>query len=211
MSSLAIFGGTGKIGGLVLERSLAAGHEVRALARDPAKLPAVSDGLTPIRGDVLDPDAVSRTVAGTAAVLALFGHVEGSPPTLQTDGTRNIVEAMRRHGVGRLVSLSGGGLRADGLDRPKLADKLIVFAMKRLSPEVLADAQGHLDVLEASGLEWTVVRAPRVQDSAAMGTYRVGHVGVGTSTSISRADLADFLLRQVEDRRYVHQMPFVSR
>ena len=210
MASLAVFGGTGKIGGQVLERALTAGHDVRALARDPAKLPT-SDRLTPIRGDVLDPDAVSRTVAGTAAVLALFGHVQGSPPALQTDGTRNIVEAMRRHGVGRLVSLSGGALRADGMDQPKLADKLIVFAMKMLSPEVLADAEGHLDVLEASGLEWTVVRAPRVQDIPALGTYRVGHVGVGTGTSISRPDLADFILSQVDDRRYVHQLPFVSR
>jgi putative NADH-flavin reductase len=196
---------------LQLDNIPAMQHEVRALARDPANLPPTSDRLTPIRGDVLDPDAVSRTVAGTAAVLALFGHVKGSPPTLQTDGTRNIVEAMKRHGVGRLVSLSGGGLRADGVDQPKLADKLIVFAMKRLSPEVLADAEGHLDVLEASGLEWTVVRAPRVQETPTLGAYRVGHVGVGTSTSISRADLADFILSQVDDRRYVHQLPFVSR
>jgi putative NADH-flavin reductase len=162
-------------------------------------------------GDVLDPGAVGRTVAGSAAVLALFGHVKGSPPTLQTDGTGTIVEAMKRHDVHRIVSLSGGALRDETGDQPKLADKLIVSAMKRLAPQVLADARGHLDVLKASGLEWTVVRAPRVQDTPATGSYRVGHVGVGTSTSISRADLADFILSQVDDRRYIHQMPFVSR
>ena len=117
---------------------------------------------------------------------------------------------MQRHGVSRLITLSGGGLPAEGVDRPKLADKLIVFGMKRLSPEVLADAEGHLAVLKSSGLDWTVVRAPRVQDSPAVGSYRVGHVGGDSSTSISRADLADFILSQVEDRRHLGQMPLVS-
>ena len=210
MTSLALFGGTGKIGGLVLERALAAGHDVRALVRDPARLSLTSDRLTVVSGDVLDPGAVERTVAGTSVVLSLFGQIKGSPPTLQTDGTRNIVEAMHRHGVSRLVTLSGGALRADGLDQPKLADKLIVFLMRRLSPHVLADAEGHRKVLEASGLDWTVVRAPRVQDTPARGSYRVGSVGVDASTSISREDLADFILSQVEDSRYRGQMPFVS-
>jgi len=211
MVTLAIFGGTGRIGGLVLERALTAGHDVRALARDPGKLPQGLDRLTAVGGDVLDPDAVNWTVAGSAAVLALFGHVKGSPPTLQTDGTRAIVEAMKQHDVQRIVSLSGGGLRDETGDQPKLADKLIVSAMRRLTPQVLADAQGHLEVLKASGLEWTVVRAPRVQDTPATGSCRVGQVGVGTSTSISRADLADFILSKIDDRRYLHQMPFVSR
>jgi putative NADH-flavin reductase len=209
VTSLAIFGGTGRIGGLVLERALAE-HDVRALVRDPLRLSVTSDRLAVVPGDVLDPDAVDKTIAGTSVVLALFGHVKGSPPNLQTEGTRNIVEAMHRHGISRLITLSGGGLRAAGLDQPKLADKLIVLLMKRLSPEVLADAEGHLAVLESSDLDWTVVRAPRVQDSPAVGSYRVGHVGGDSSTSISRADLADFILSQVEDRRYLCQLPFVS-
>ena len=210
MTSLAIFGGTGKIGGQVLERALAAGHNVKALVRDPAKLPPTTDHVNVITGDVLDPAAVDRTVADTSAVLALFGRAKDSPAMLQTDGTRNIVQAMQRHGVSRLITLSGGGLRVDGLDQPKLADKIIVFLLKRLSPEALADAEGHLEVLKNSGLEWTVVRAPRVKDSPGVGSYRVGHVGVNASTVISRADLADFILSQVEDRRYVEQLPFVS-
>jgi putative NADH-flavin reductase len=206
---VAIFGSTGRIGGQVLERALAADHDVRALVRDPTKLRS-TDNLSVVAGDVLVPAAVDRTVAGTSAVLALFGRRKDSPAMLQTDGTRNIVQAMQRHGVPRLVTLSGGGLRVDGLDQPKLADKIIVFLLKRLSPEALADAQGHLEVLKNSGLEWTMVRAPRVKNSPGVGSYRMGHVGVKTSTVISRADLADFILSQVEDRRYVGQLPFVS-
>jgi putative NADH-flavin reductase len=79
-----------------------------------------------------------------------------------------------------------------------------------MAGHVLADAEGHLRVLQDSGLDWTVVRAPRLLDTPATGSYRVGRVGVNASTKISRADFADFVLSQVEDRSFLRQMPFVS-
>jgi putative NADH-flavin reductase len=209
MAVIAMFGATGKTGRLALERALAAGHEVRALVRDPGKLSTSSGRLTVIKGDVLNGTAVDQTVAGSDVVLSLFEHVKGSPKTLQTDGTRNIVDAMHRHGVKRVVSLSGGGLRAPN-DQPKLPDRAIRGLMKIMVGHVLADAEGHLAVLEASDLDWTVVRAPRLMDEPPTGHYRVGVVGVDSSTKISRADFADFVITQIDDRSHVHAMPFVS-
>lgn len=210
MTTIALFGGTGKTGRRVLERALEAGYTVRALVRDPAKLTITSPRLTVITGDVTDPVSVGETVDGADAVLSLFGHVKGSPPTLQTDGTRTIVEAMTARGVRRIVTLSGGGLRADGYDRPKLPDKVIRLLLKTLAGHILTDAENHLAVLRESGLDWTVVRGPRLTEKPRVGTYRVGWVGVNASTQISRDDLADFILTQVDDRRYVGQLPFVS-
>lgn len=209
MTVIALFGATGKTGHRVLTRALAAGCEVRALVRDPAKLVTTSPALTVIRGDVLDADAVDQAVAGSDAVLSLFGQVKGSPPTLQAEGNQLIVDAMGRHEVKRIVTLSGGGLSAP-LDRPGPADRVIRFLLKTLSGHVLADAEQHLRVLEASGLEWTVVRGPRLTEKPGAGTYRVGWVGVDASTQISRDDLADFILTQVEDRTFIGQMPFIS-
>ncbi|TFD05254.1 SDR family oxidoreductase [Cryobacterium sandaracinum] len=209
MTVIALFGATGKTGHRVLTRALAAGCKVRALVRDPAKLVTTSPALTVIRGDVLDADAVDQAVAGSDAVLSLFGQVKGSPPTLQTEGNQLIVDAMGRHEVKRIVTLSGGGLTAP-LDRPGPADRVIRFLLKTLSGHVLADAEQHLRVLEASGLEWTVVRGPRLTEKPGAGTYRVGWVGVDASTQISRDDLADFILTQVEDRTFIGQMPFIS-
>lgn len=210
MTTIALFGATGKTGRRVLERALAAGYDVRALVRDPAKLTIQSEHLTVIRGDVLDADSVDSTVAGSDAVLSVFGQVKGSPPTLQTDGTKLIVAAMHAHGVRRIVTLSGGGLRAEGHDHPKAPDKIIRFLLKTLSGHVLADAEHHLEALEASGLDWTVVRGPRLTENPGKGSYRVGWVGVNASTQISRDDLADFLLTQADDRTFVGQLPFVS-
>lgn len=140
---------------------------------------------------------------------ACLGQVKGSPATLQTDGTRLIVEAMKAHGVTRLVTLSGGGLRAPQ-DKPGAADKVIRFLLKTLSGHVLADAERHLEVLRGSGLDWTVVRGPRLTEKPGQGAYRVGWVGVNTSTQISRDDLADFILTQVDDPTFVGELPFVS-
>lgn len=210
MDTITIFGATGKTGRRVLQRALDAGYAVRALVRDPARVAAHSDRLTLVPGDVLDPEAVDRTIAGTGpAVLSLFGQLKGSPPTLQTDGTRLIVDAMERHGVTRLVTLSGGGLRAPQ-DRPGPMDHVMRGLLKVLAGQVLADAEGHLQVLRNSGLDWTVVRGPRLTEDPGRGQYRVGQVGGGASSSISRDDLADFILTQVTDRSYVGQLPFVS-
>ncbi|MEY2848690.1 MAG: hypothetical protein RI885_1355 [Actinomycetota bacterium] len=210
MTTIAVFGGTGRTGRLVVDRALAAGHSVRMLARTPGAVTQSGPALTIVRGDILDAAAVSEVVAGSDAVISVFGQVKGSSPTVQTDGTRTIVSAMAEHGVNRIVSLSGGGLRYDEKDRPKVADRIIRLLLRMLAGRVLDDAKGHLEVLEASGRDWTVVRAPVLKDNPRIGSYRVGWVGVGTGTSIPRADLADFLLTQVDDRTFVRQLPFVS-
>jgi len=210
MSRITIFGATGKTGHRVLERALDAGFEVQVLVRDPAKVGVRSDHLQVIAGDVLDPDTVDRAVAGAGAgVLSLFGQVKGSPRTLQTDGTRLIVESMKRHGISRLVTLSGGGLRAPE-DRPGPADQVMRLLLMALAGHVLADAERHLRILRESGLDWTVVRGPRLTEDPGRGRYRVGYVGGGSSSSISRDDLADFILTQLDDPSYVGKLPFVT-
>lgn len=208
--TLALFGATGKTGRHVLSQALEAGHSVRALARRPEALDA-HERLTVVAGDVRDRDAVRETVRGADAVVSVFGQVKGSPPTLQTEGTQSIVDAMAEQGIRRIISLSGGGLPAEEHDEPKVPDRIIRWLLKRLSPAVLDDAIGHLAVLRASGLDWTVVRGPRLTDAPATGSYRVGWVGVNASTQIARADLARFILTQVDDDTFVHELPFVSR
>lgn len=172
---------------------------------------SVNARLVVIGGDVLDAAAVRETVRGADAVVSVFGQVKGSPHTLQTAGTQAIVDAMADEGIRRIISLSGGGLPAEQHDQPKAPDKIIRFLLQRLAPHVLADAKGHLEVLKRSGLDYTVVRGPRLTDAPATGSYRVGWVGVNASTQIARADLARFILTQLNDSRFVHELPFVSK
>ena len=210
MKKIALFGATGQTGQLFLRAALAGGYQVKALVRDANKLTQKSAQLIVIEGDVLNSADVYKTVEGTDIVVSLFGHVKGSPEWLQTNGTKNIVAAMKTHNVGRIISLSGGGLPFPEKDKPKLADYVIRTIMKVAVPKVLNDAVAHHEVLVASGLKWVIVRGPRLTNDARKGQYRVGWVGVNASTKISRADLADFILTQVEDETFDRQMPFVS-
>lgn len=207
---IALFGATGQTGKQFLELALAEGYEVKALVRNTAKLKLANPKLTVLKGDVLNEQDVNQTIAGADIAISLFGHVKGSPEWLQTHGTENIVSAMQKNSVDRIISLSGGGLPFPEKDKPKFADKLIRTIMKIAVPKILNDAIKHHDVLKKSGLDWTIVRAPRLTNDPKLGAYRVGWVGVNASTKISRADLADFILTQVEDESFNFQMPFVS-
>ena len=190
--------------------ALEKGYEVKALVRNPQSISQKNSKLEVIKGDVLNIQNVQQVVEGADIVVSLFGHVKGSPEWLQTDGTKNIVHSMKEENVERIISLSGGGLPFPEKDEPKFADKLIRTIMKIIVPKVLNDAIKHHEVLKNSGLKWTIVRGPRLTNDPKVGTYRVGWVGVNASTKISRADLADFIVSQVEDEKFNFQMPFVS-
>lgn len=206
MKKIALFGGSGRTGFQFLQRAVAAGYTVRCLVRNPAKLNFAHPAVEVLKGDVLDYDDVLRTVSGTDIVVSLFGHVKNSPSDVQTEGTRHIVQAMKATNVQRIISLSGGGLPFPEKDQPGF----ISGVMKLLMPQVLKDAEGHYKVLRESGLEWMVARGPRLTDGPHTGKYRVGWVGVNSGIKISRADLADFILKQVENTTYTFQMPFVT-
>jgi putative NADH-flavin reductase len=206
---LAIFGASGRTGRPLVEQALAAGHEVVALVRDPARLPISHERLSVIQGDVLDAAKVEQTIAGADAVLVALGHAKNSPPNVQTEATRHIVAAMKQHGVKRIVSLTGAGVR-DPNDQPKLIDKAFGLALRLLQKDVLEDAETHATVIKNSGLDWVIVRGPRLNEGPRTGTYRVGYVGKESGTLISRADVADFMLQQVNDPHYVGKAPMVS-
>jgi putative NADH-flavin reductase len=210
LKTIALFGGTGQTGKLFLQQALLEGYTVKALVRNPEKITTDSDKLIIIKGDVLNYENVLETILNTDIVVSLFGHVKGSPEWLQTNGTKNIVNAMQQAKVNKVVSLSGGGLPFSSKDQPKFVDKLIRTIMKIVVPKVLNDAIEHHKVLAASNLNWSIVRAPRLTNDTAKNNYRVGWVGVNASTKISRADLAKFLLTQIDSDEFTRQMPFVS-
>ncbi len=192
-----------------MEQALARGHEVRALVRDPDKLQVEHERLVVIQGDVLDAAKVEETVAGTDAVLSALGPSKTSPKDMQARGTQNIVAAMQKQGVRRLVSLTGAGVR-DARDEPKVVDGVFTFLLKRLQPDVLEDGVRHAEAIKASGLEWVVVRGPRLTEGPKRDEYRVGMVGKNSGTQISRADLAGFMLDQLTTDEHLQQMPVVS-
>ena len=206
---IVIFGATGKTGHHLVAQALSAGHEVRAFVRDASRLPMRHERLQIVEGDVLDATWVEQAVSNTDAVLSALGHTKTSTNGVQTVGMENIVGAMKKNGVSRLVSLTGAGVR-DEKDSPKLVDRVFGLLLKLLQPAVLEDAERHAEVIKASDLDWVIMRAPRLTDGPKTGEYRVGYVGKNSGTKISRADVADFMLRQLIDDEYLRQQPMIS-
>lgn len=206
---LTIFGASGRTGRPLVEQALAAGHTVTVLVRDPARLPAGHAGLTVLKGDVLRAEDVERAVAGADVVLSALGQVKESPKDLLTVATSYIVTAMQKHGVRRLISLTGAGVPAPQ-DRPKLINHLIKLALVTLSGDLLRDAEAHAEIIRGSNLEWVIVRGPMLTEGERTGQYRVGWVGVNTGARIPRGDVADFMLKQVNSSAYLRQAPMIS-
>ena len=207
---IAIFGATGKVGRHLVDQALQRGDEVTVFARDASKLTTRRhERLEVVQGDVLDPKDVERAVADTHAVLSAIGHTKTSPKDVLSEGIKNIVAAMNKHGVRRLVSLTGAGVR-DPKDDPKLVDRAIGSLLKLLQRDLLEDSIRQARVIQESDLEWVIVRAPVLVEGEKKGEYRVGYVGKESGTRLSRADLADFMLKQTTDDTYLHQSPVVS-
>lgn len=89
-------------------------------------------------------------------------------------------------------------------------DRMVVGALKLLSPAVLEDGKNHAAVIRESGVQWTIVRAPMLQDGPHTGRYRVGFVGKDSGSKISREDVADFMLNEMQENKFIDKMPMIS-
>ena len=202
---IVIFGATGGTGRFLVEQALERGHEVSAVARDPAAFPNSRDRLTVLRGNALDADSVEGAVEGQDAVLSVLGtgfHLRKT--TLYSQGTETVVRAMQKQGVGRLVVASTAGLNGKDpsfpswyrfLLKPLLLDRIKYGDMALMEDEV-----------RGSSLDWTVVRAGGLTDGSSTGEYRVGSGRLPEGgAQISRPDLARFMLDLLDDRDYVEK------
>ena len=205
---IAVFGATGTTGRFVVEEALGRGHRVTALTRDSRRLGLDHERLTQVTGDVLDPATVDRVVAGSDAVVSLLG-AGMRRTTLRTDGTRNIVRAMQRNGVRRLVSQSIFGL-GESAKRLPLHWRLLVKPL--ILRNAYRDHEGQEAVVAGSDLDWTITRPVSLRVREPNGRYQDGPAAAmnGITLKIGLTDLARFTLDQLESDRYLHRRPAIS-
>lgn len=206
---LSVFGATGRTGRHIVELALEEGHAVTAFVRDPQKVTWDATGLQLIQGDVRNSEQVKRAVKGADAVISALGPADNSEERVVTRGTENIIQAMREHDVERLVASCGAGV-AFSQDDPNLFNKLMGFLVRTLSTNVYEDMKGTAEVIRASELDWTIVRAPMLVAGPPKDAVRVGYVGRGTGARITRQDMARFMLEQVDREEYLRDAPVIS-
>ena len=213
---LTIFAATGGIGREVLDQALAAGHDVTAVVRNPGKLTrqvhTVTADLAGTRSSALE-----SAVAGADAVLSGLGPRSMSEAGIASRGTRAIVEAMQATAARRLVVVSAaplGTVPSPGRPKPPKDDPGDGFFMRHLFSHVAktlfrrhyADLALMEDVVRDSGLDWTLVRPPRLTDKPRTGTYRTAYgQNIRGGWVVPRADVADYMLRALDQPRSIKQ------
>ena len=195
---LTVFGGTGRTGSEVVRQALAAGHDVVAVVRDPARLTVPAGrGLGVVTADVMEPAQIGPAVKGADAVVSALGPRPGGPVTVLTDGVRSILAAMEDAGLQRLVAVSASGAFTEP-DEPFVTRVMVKPVLQRFLRDSVADTRRMEAEIRASGTDWTLIRPPRLTNRPGRGRYR-REIGRNVGTSIARADVADAILAALPD------------
>ncbi len=202
---IALFGATGGTGSHVLTQALDQGHTVHALARTPEKLTQTKDRLIVFPGDVRQQEPVSACVAGTDAVICVLGTRQGDDP-VEVEGTRTILQAMNTHGVRRIVVVTSIGV-GDSKNQVPTFFKLL---MKTALRKVMAAKEEQEQLVKESGLDWVIVRPGGLTDDSATGSYTFGVEKSIMAGQVARANVADFVLRQLTDDTFLHHTPAIT-
>ena len=212
MAKLLVIGASRGIGLETVKGALRAGHSVRALARSAASIAVQDAGLEKVSGDALDSDTIRDALKDLDVVIQTLGvdispRAIFEPTTLFSQSTRILVDAMKTGGVRRLIAVTGLGAGDSRGHGGFLYDTL---AFPLLLKRVYDDKDLQESIIKSSGLEWTIVRPGLLTNRAATGHYRVltapNEWRFGT---ISRADVADFIVRQIDDRALIGATPLL--
>jgi putative NADH-flavin reductase len=205
---VVVIGATGGIGRRLVAQALGAGHQVTAFVRDPSRVGDL--GAVRIEeGDVLDLLALTRVLREQDAVLCALGAGSRRATTLYSHAARNIVAAAKELGLRRIVFVSNFGVLHERAS--DLGGRAMMAAAQIALRAVLADHRLALKELIHSELDWIAVRPLALTDGPRTGTYRVSESGIPAGGSrISRADVADFMLRHIVGEEYLRSIPAIA-
>jgi putative NADH-flavin reductase len=202
-----VVGATGGTGRELVQRALEHGHQVTAFVRDPAKLQMEHANLRVTKGDVLDYATVESAMRGQDAVLSALGHRRFFYPNrIQSDGMQNILRAMKACDVPRLVCESALGI-GNSVGRLGLPHTFLIMPL--ILGFYMWDKLRQEEIIMASDRDWVIVRPGVLKNGPTRGNYRHGR-DVGSylwPVVISRADVADFMLKQLGDDTYLGTAP----
>jgi putative NADH-flavin reductase len=195
---LVVLGATGGIGLELVRQALNGGHDVTAFVRDAEKLKEFGDRIRVFSGNLLDADETAQVIQTNDAILSAFGPrvpVSKNDATLLRQFAHTLTSAMTQAGIRRVIVVSTAFLFKDAVMPPAYLFGRLFF------PGIVEDASGMEEVIQSSGLDWTIVRPPQLTDASITAKYRatVGHLP-NFGFKISRSDTADFMLKTVGDR-----------
>lgn len=210
---VTLFGATGIVGRAVLRHLLDCGYEVNVLTRHPEKINENDSRLHVFVGEVINPADVQRALDGSEAVIqtiGIGGKGDGRKTTVVSDANRVIMRCMERAGIKRYVAISVIGAGDSIAFLPAIYRRVIMPLFQRWFIPIIDDKNRMEADIFKSNLDWTVVRGTTVKERKPTGKIKASLDGKGIGFSISADGLADFMVRMIKDRSYLHECPTVS-
>jgi len=208
---IALLGSTGFLGKVLLERALERGHQVRTLVRAPERLGEFRNRVEFVHGSAFEAGDLEATVLGTEAVLSTVGPPQRSPkdPERYQKAMQDLVAAMDKQNITRLIHTGGAAHPGGENENWTMGRRLLRFALNLMWKPGLVAKQLEWEVLKKSNLDWTLVRPPRIAKGTATGNLVADEKNLA-SLQVNVADLADFLLDQIDSRDWIRKAPLVA-
>jgi putative NADH-flavin reductase len=206
--NILVIGGSRGIGLHVVQQTLQDGHSVTVLARRPTALTLHHENLRVMKGDVLDPDSVRTAIMGQTAVVFTVGIQQTlDPVTVFSEGTMNVLSAMKEEGIKLLIAVTGiGSGNSKGPWGLLYKTMFHLFSIKTIYDD--KDRQEQL--IKESDTDWIIVRPAFLTDGPLTGRYRaLKRLPLPRPGRISRADVAHFIVEQLKNPSWLHQAPLL--
>lgn len=204
--NLLIFGATGGTGCELVKQTLTQGHTVTAFVRNSDKLDIQHPNLKVVKGDVTDVTAVENAVQGQDVVFSALGSSSLKKNPALVEGVHNIVQAMEQHGVQRFIYESALGV-GDSRERINFLFRFVIIPL--VLRNAIADHEDKERIIKQSSLDWVIVRPAGLTNGSHTSEYKHGE-SIQYGAKISRADVADFMLKQVTNDTYLKKTPGIS-
>jgi len=200
MEHIMVFGGTGGTGKEIINQALAKGFAVTAVVRDPALWSIQHPSLTICKGDVLRPSTFENEMIGKVAVISCLGTGKNlKPTTIYSAGIENIISAMNKANVKRIICLSAGALYTNS-EMGFLIKMLAKLVVQNMLKNLYADMRVMEKKLQATTLNYSIIRPPMLSNKPFSGHYRTAvNTHIKRPFSISRADLAHYMISILND------------
>jgi putative NADH-flavin reductase len=209
---IAIFGGNGATGSLLIKRCLAAEHEVTALLRKPESFP-LRDEVHVIQGSAFDLATVAQTVEGADVVLSALGANSLHKEDVLERAVPQIVAAMKQKGVRRLIVLGSAGAKPNALDKQPAWRRWIVehVVYNTFLKWPVASQRAQYAILSSSDLAWTMAMPAMLTNGRGHGTWRIDPDALPRNASrIAREDVADFMMQQIDSPQWIRKAVYIA-
>jgi putative NADH-flavin reductase len=205
--NIVVFGASGKVGRLVVNRLIEQNHKVTAFVHKNNPFEA-NKRLMIMKGNIYSQEDIDKAIKGCNIVISTLGSWNTPKKNILTSGMEIIIPSMKKHNINRIITLTGADAQSKQ-DKISPTSLMTHFIFGLIARKVLIDGERHLQILEASDLNWTTIRSPRMRNSDSSGKYLLDFNYPKPWQSVSRRDVAKAICDLVDNKGFLGKSPFI--